>query len=372
MATTTPNYEIDPNDKRLTTVTTEKNQALTANDKMYNDMISAGSENYENAVDGVNDWAAEQKKLQQQQTDFAIEQIEQQKKQAKTDFQKEASAAYVDYQKQSNPYGVEAEKRAAMGMTNTGYSESSLVSRYNQYQVRYTAAREIYQKALMNYNNAINEAKLQNSSILAEIAYEAFQKETELTLQWMLYENTLLQSKADDKLQIMGLYENKYQNVLDQINKENSLAEEVRQYNLSLEEEKRQYDATMAFQREQFNYQKAKDAAASSGGGSSGGGGGTTRSSKVSEKAAAAIVGKKTGAGINKSTNTTQNTNSKSKEPPIDMDSVLALGLGPISAKKLDSLVASGVVREYVSGGKVKFAYTASGLKQKQLYSRLG
>lgn len=376
MAVTTPNYEIDPNDERLTTVTTEKNQALTANDKMYNDMLSAGSEKYEDAVDGVNDWAAEQKKLQQQQTDFAIEQIEQQKAQAEKDYQKEASAAYVDYKKQSNPYGVEAEQRAAMGMTNTGYSESSLVSMYNQYQIRYTAAREIYQKALMNYNNAITEAKLKNSSILAEIAYEALQKETELTLQWMQFENTLLLDKADQKLQIMQLYDNKYQNVLDQINKENALAEEVRQYNASLAEEQRQFNATNALQqaqlqlqRDQFNYQKAQNAAKSatiskSSSGSSSSSKKSSSSSKkssssksssggsakVSSKAAGAVVGQKSSSSSSSSSKKTS-----SSSPTIDMSSVLALGYGPISAKKLNELVSSGKVKQYTENGKIKF-----------------
>lgn len=370
MATTTPNYEIDPKDPKLTAVTTEKTQALSDNEKMYDQMSAEMLNQYDNSLGNVHNWEAEQKKLQQQQSDFAIEQINQQKEQAQKDFQKEASAAYVDYQKQINPYGVEAEQRAAMGMTNTGYSESSLVSMYNQYQVRYTAAREMYQKALMNYNNQITEAKLQNSAILAEIAYEALQKETELTLNWMQYENNLLMSKADDKMQIMSMYETKWQNVYDNLMDENKLAEEVRQYNAthSLQQ------AQLQLQRDQFEYQKAQDKKAatiskSSGGSSSGG---SKKSGYVSAKGANAIVGKKTGAGINKSQDATkETTNNKKNEPTIDMNSVLSLGLGPISASKLDSLVASGVVREYVSGGKIKFAYTASGLKQKQLYSGL-
>lgn len=39
----------------------------------------------------------------------------------------------------------------------------------------------------------------------------------------------------------------------------------------------------------------------------------------------------------------------------IDMNSVMALGYGPLSADKLDQLVASGAVEEYVENGMIKF-----------------
>lgn len=42
-------------------------------------------------------------------------------------------------------------------------------------------------------------------------------------------------------------------------------------------------------------------------------------------------------------------------EPKIDMNSVLALGYGPISAEKLDQLVGSGMVEEYEENGMIKF-----------------
>ena len=39
----------------------------------------------------------------------------------------------------------------------------------------------------------------------------------------------------------------------------------------------------------------------------------------------------------------------------VDLGSILKLGYGPISANKLNSLVASGAVEEYVDGGSIKF-----------------
>lgn len=44
----------------------------------------------------------------------------------------------------------------------------------------------------------------------------------------------------------------------------------------------------------------------------------------------------------------------------IDLGSILKLGYGPISANKLNDLVASGAVQEYVEDGKIKFANTGT------------
>ena len=258
MATTTPNYEIDPKDPALTAVTTERDKAITDSNKDINKIIANENKLYNDKLIGIEEWQSTQEGLQKEQHKHTLDLIEQQKAQAKTDFQKEASAAYVDYQKQSNPYGVEAEQRAAMGMTNTGYSESSLVSMYNQYQVRFTAAREIYQKALMNYNNAITEAKLQNSSILAEIAYTALEKEMEAITAWTQRSNDLLIEKANQKLKIMEVYDNKYQDVYDRLMQENTLAEEARQFDKTYGLQQQQ----LQLEKDKFNYQKQQDAAA--------------------------------------------------------------------------------------------------------------
>ena len=273
----TPNYDIDYNDKRLVEVNTNKNEALTQNEKLYNDAIAGVDSKYNALIDASKNYAEEQKKNQQEQTDFAIEQIEQQKGQAQKDYIKEQSGAYVDFQKERDSYGAGAEQRAAAGLAGAGYSESAQVSIYNTYQNRVATAREAYGRAVLNYDNAIKDARLQNSSILAEIAYKALQQQLELSLQGFQYKNQLIIEKANKKLEIDNMYHGQYMNVLDQINKENSLAEQVRQYNKSMafqreqaQKEQNYRNAQLALEREKFNYQKAQ-AAASSGGGSSGG-----------------------------------------------------------------------------------------------------
>lgn len=226
----TPNFDIDQNDARFGKVESDKAQALTENEQLYGGMIGKSDQFYDAQIQASKDWADKQTQLQQDRTDFAIEQIEQQKEQAHKDYLKEQSGAYVDWQKQSNKYGVEAERQASAGLTGTGFAESSQVSMYNTYQNRVMTARESYNKAVLNYNNAIKDAMLQNNAALAEIAYNALQKQLELSLQGFQYKNQLVIDRANKKLEIDNVYYNRYMDVLDQINKENEVKKDIWKY----------------------------------------------------------------------------------------------------------------------------------------------
>ena len=194
-------YEIDYNDPRFQKVEADRQQSLTESNQLYDGIVSNTDQYYDALKDNAQDWADKQSQLQQEKTDFAIEKIEQQKEQTKQDYIKEQSGAYVDWQKQSNAYGANAENQASMGMTNTGYAESSQVQMYTAYQNRVATARESYNRAVLNYNNAITEARLQNNSILAEIAYNALQQQLELSLQGFQYKNDMLVNKLNTKLE---------------------------------------------------------------------------------------------------------------------------------------------------------------------------
>ena len=134
---------------------------------------------------------------------------------------------------------------ASQGLTNSGYSESSNVSMYNTYQNRYATAREAYNNAVLNYNNSIKEAQLANNSKLAEIAYNALQQQLSLSLEGFQYKNSLIQTKLSAVNEQVDRYDNKYQNLLNQINTENALEEQIRQYNESLAEQRRQHDESL-------------------------------------------------------------------------------------------------------------------------------
>ena len=156
---------VDYNDERFAKVNAEKESALQENETIYNDMINSADEYYTAQIDASKNWADTQTKLQQEQTDFAIEQIGQQKEQTRQDYLKEQTGAYVDWQKQSNQYGANAEQRASQGLAGTGYAESSQVSMYNTYQNRVATARETYSRAVLNYDNATKDDRYKESIV---------------------------------------------------------------------------------------------------------------------------------------------------------------------------------------------------------------
>lgn len=247
----TPNYDIDYNDPRFGKVESDKSQALTDLEQTYGGMIGQSDQYYNAQIQATQDWGAKQQQIQNEQTDFAIEQINQQKDQAHKDYLKEQSASYVDWQKQSNQYGANAEKMASAGLTDTGFAESSQVSMYNTYQNRVAVARESLSRAMLNYDNQITEARLQNNAALAEIAYQTLQQSLELSLAGFQYKNQLILEQANKKVELENMYYNRYQDVLEQINHENAVKEDIRQYNETMAWNTEQKELDRAFEAEQ-------------------------------------------------------------------------------------------------------------------------
>lgn len=315
-------YEINYEDQKFKDVEADKKQAISDLEKTYSGILNESESYYQKQVDATKDWEKKQTELQNQQTDFAIKEIEQKKDQAKKDYTKEQSGAYQDWKKQSDPTGARAEQIADMGMQNTGYSESSQTAMYNSYQNRVTTARESYVRIVQDFDSDITQARLQGSAALAEIAYESLQKRLELNLQGFQYKNQLLLEQAERKTQLDQIYHERWQDVLDQMNTENALAEEIRQYNES-----------MAFEREQWEWQVAQAAArSSSSGGGRGGGGGYSGGSGGSSSSKSANIKKSSSSG------------SGGDLPSDTAKSILSLGQGPISATNLANQVNSGKV----------------------------
>ena len=367
----TPNYDINYNDKRLTSIQNEGKTAVKDSNKTYDKMASQSDKFYDKQITAVQNYEAKQLENQQKRGDLAIDKLEMERQNAKSDYLKEQSGAYVDWQKQSGQYGVNAEKQAAAGLGGTGFSESSQVSMYNTYQNRVATAREAYIRADQNFAIAIKDAQLQNSAALAEIAFNSLQKQLELSLQGFQYKNQLLLDKAATQREINNTYYGRYRDEISQINTENAMAENVRQYNASLAEQKRQHTESLKIQQQQmqlekdkFKWQKAQ-AANSGGGGSSGGsGGGKINKDKNSGKNNKTTTVKKSNGQVI-TTSGSGVVKTQSSKTTVDMTSVLNLGLGPISASKLDELVSSGLVKEVKKGSTIKFEWTAKGLKKR-------
>ena len=254
------NYDINYDDPKFKNVESQKQAALTENNNTYDNMINQSDKYYQDQINAVKDYGKQQQEIQQANTDFAIEQINQQKDQSAKDYKKEQSGAYVDWQKQSNQYGANAEQQAAQGLNNTGYSESSQVSMYNTYQNRVATARESFNKAILNYDNAIKDAQLQNNSKLAEIAFNTLQTQLELNLQGFQYKNQLILDKVAQNRSIDSEYYSRYQDVLKQMNTENTMKEQIRQYNQNFTQQEKEYQEGIRQFNTQMEYYKQKDA----------------------------------------------------------------------------------------------------------------
>lgn len=330
MAYTVKDYEVNYEDKRFQDVKNAEAKELSDLEKTQADMLNQTDSKYQDLINESERASAEAQKNQQERTDFEIEKINQQKEQAHKDYIKEQAGAYGDWQKQSNQYGANAEKMAAQGLGGSGYSESSQVSMYNTYQIRVATARQAYELAKLNYDNGIQEAKLQNNVALAEIKAKALQQQLELSLQGLQYKNQLLLDFTDRKTAVKSRYYDQWKDVLAQLNTENALAENQRQF-------KAEYDLQEA----------VKQAAITAGSGGGGGGGSTSRGSSKKYTSAADV--KSTISAAN------GNTSNAGDNLPVDIKSVSALGYGPISAAKLNALVNSGEVIRYVEDGKQKF-----------------
>ena len=221
-------------DDRFKAVEQEQQTALNNATNTYNNMINNSDKYYQDMAKAAEDYGRQQAEIQQANTDFTIEKINQQKEQAQKDYTKEQKGAYVDWQKQSNQYGVNAEQLASSGLRNTGYSESSQVSMYNTYQNRVSQARDTFNRATLDYDNGIREAQLTNNAALAEISYNALQTKLELGLNQFNAKNQLLQQQMAAEQNIKDTYYNRWQDVLKQINTENALAEQQRQFNVQM------------------------------------------------------------------------------------------------------------------------------------------
>jgi hypothetical protein len=306
---------INYNDSRFTELEKDKNAALNQSNSTYDKLISDSQGYYDNLIAQSKDFADKQADIQNQQTEFAIDKIEQQKDKAAKDYTKEQKGAYQDYMKQSNAYGSNMQAAGQQGLGGSGWSETIQAGFYNTYQNRYAQARESYNNIVMNYDNNIKEAQLQNSSALLEIYNKAQQEQLELALQIFTVIKDLTLGKQKHYLTIDDMYNTRWRQVESQINTENALAEQIRQYNASLAEQKRQADmdqayrnASLALEREKFNYQKAQDAAASAS--LSSGGSGGSSSSKKSSGSSSSSSSLSSGGSSNKSSSSSSSSGS--------------------------------------------------------------
>lgn len=369
---------INYNDSRFTELEKDKNAALNQSNSTYDNLINDSKGYYDNLISQSKDYADKQADIQNQQTEFAIDKIEQQKDQAKKDYTKEQKGAYQDYMKQSNAYGSNMQGVGQQGLSGSGWSETIQSGFYNTYQNRYAQARESYNTIVMNYDNNIKEAQLQNSSALATIYAQAQKEQLELALQSFTVLKDLSIAKQNAYITLDSEYNDRWRQVESQINTENALAEEIRQYNASLAEQKRQADMDQAYRnsqialakqelaQQQAQWQAEFNAQYSSGGLSSGGSSSSSSkksSSSSSKKSSSSSSSSSLSSGSsNKTSSSSSSSSSSSGNVKLSngktgySSAVTAYiksgGTTPYSAK---TLISKGLVKAVTYNGKTYY-----------------
>ena len=411
----TPTFQVDTNDPQFKEIEDYYDQKEIDVNTTYGDMI---------ANNPYNGWDEKLEANRQQQEQVAndrlnltLDQIEQQKEQTQKDYIKEQSAAYVDWQKQSNPYGVNAEKMASAGLSNSGYSESSQVAMYNQYQKRVGTARESLQQAIVSYNNMAAEARMQNSELMQQIADSFLEQSMKLSIEGALYNNQLITELMARQDALRAAEQAEWNSVYDRLWAEESMKYDVWKYQdnqkftaeqaqmdrdhqerlQTLDQEfeakenqlNREHDAAQAEldrkhdkellaaknkqekEMAEINYQNEKKLLAEKLAnekalldyeyqkkktaitGSSGGSG--SGSSGGSYSSAKVGIGTSSSSAKGNPYVTNQKTNYTTKTP-INKESVLALGK-PYSEAELADLVSEGKVISYVKDGELHFRW---------------
>lgn len=152
-----------------------------------------------NSVFGaVEKYNADYNEILNQQDEYLVSRLNQQKTQAGQAYTQEKSAAYADYQKQVDPYGVQAEQMAQSGLTGSGYAESLKTQAYVAYQNRQAVAYQSYQDALASFNNAFTEAKMQNDSQRAALAFQTYQMQLEAVVSMLTNGSADIMKQAGD------------------------------------------------------------------------------------------------------------------------------------------------------------------------------
>lgn len=147
--------------------------------------------------------------------------LETAKKEQEVGFNKEAGAAYTDYTKFVNPYGAAAEQQATEGVTGTGFSETSKVRAYGEYQRRYATAKETMEKNKISADIAISNAKLKGDIQGAQIAFDIYQQKVANTMKSFEYTSNLALQQFSMNQSIEQDFYNRGQNIQSQINLEN-------------------------------------------------------------------------------------------------------------------------------------------------------
>ena len=185
-----------------------------------------------------NDYLKQQQVLNDQIVDKGVEKVKQetdfQKQQYEQEANKAGKALYADYMKQQNNYGANAEMLASQGLSNSGYSETSKVNLYNNYQSNVTTLMTEMNNNKAKLDLQLNQAYLDADIQKAQNAVKTLQQQMQMAmdtyqLRYSLYRDQISDEHWDTEIDLQ-----KQQIELQRQQLAWQQANADREYNLSL------------------------------------------------------------------------------------------------------------------------------------------
>lgn len=238
-------------DERLIKVNNEKQAAINNSNNMYNQLLQDNQKLYDQQNQYANTFEQTQNDVLDKQLAFNTGLIEQQKEKAQQNFETESKKARNDYTAYTNPYGLQAEQFASRGLLNSGVSETAKLGGYNTYQNRLATANKVMQDAFTQYDNDINEARLNNDVQKAQNAIKKLELQVQFSESFYNNKSTLSQNQLSNNQNLDSEYFNRYNTEYNNIQAEKQRAEAIRQWEAEMAEKQRQYNESLAYQKQQ-------------------------------------------------------------------------------------------------------------------------
>lgn len=263
-------------DERLTNVEKEKQNAINQSNSVYSGLLNDNQNLYNQNMNYANQYETTQNNVLDKQLAYNTKLIEQQKDIARENARVEQNKAKNDYMSYINPYGKQAESLASGGLLNSGVSETAKLGSYNAYQNRLSNANKVMQDAITQYDNDINQARLNNDVAKAQNALKKLELQLNAAEAFYNTKSTLSQNQLSNTQQLGSDYFNRYQTEYQNIQNEAAAKEAIRQYNENMAYQKerdkvadkqwqKEFDENVRQYNQNYNLSKSKSSGGSGG-----------------------------------------------------------------------------------------------------------
>lgn len=263
-------------DERLNNIEAQKQAQLQKNEALYGNLLNDAQNLYNQQQNYANQYEQTQNDILNKQLEYSTNLIEQQKNIARENARTEQNKAKNDYNAFINPYGKQAEQLANQGLLNSGVSETAKLGGYNTYQNRLASANKVMQDAITQYDNDINQARLNNDVSKAQNALEKLKLQLQYSESYYNKKGDLQLNQFNTGRSIDTDYYNRYQTEYQNIQNERARQEAIRQWEAQMAYQKERDRVADAQWAKEYALSKAKAGSSGNGGYSLTGGGNTT------------------------------------------------------------------------------------------------